>query len=51
MGKVPGFQFAAPGALAADLSWVFIQRSAHLTALGVDRRWPALTLARANGPH
>ena len=26
MGKVPGYQFAAPGAPAADLNWVFIQR-------------------------
>jgi len=26
MGKVPGYRFTAPGAPAADLSWVFISR-------------------------
>lgn len=26
MGKIPGFQFTAPGASAPDLNWVFIQR-------------------------
>jgi hypothetical protein len=26
MGKVPGYQFTAPGASSADLNWVFIQR-------------------------
>jgi hypothetical protein len=26
MGKIPGFQFTAPGAPVADLNWVFIQR-------------------------
>lgn len=26
MGKVPGYVFTAPGASAADLHWVFIQR-------------------------